>query len=117
MAADQHVVEHRQLLEQGRLLEGAHEAERGDAAGAQARDVPSLEQHPSRRGRVEAADDVEGGGLAGAVRTDQAADLAPLDREREIVDRAEAAKPPAQPLDLEDPWHALPARVAGPRRG
>jgi hypothetical protein len=113
VAADQHVVEHRQLLEQGGLLEGAHQAERGDAAGAQARDVPPLEQHPPRRRRIEAADDVEGRGLAGAVRADQAADLARLDREREVVHRREAAEAPAEPLDLEDrcqcpPHHVLP---------
>ena len=110
VTADQHVIEHRQLLEQGGLLEGAHQAERGDAAGAQARDVQPLEQHLARGRRIEAADDVEGGGLAGAVRADQAANFARLDREREIVHGRDTAEPPAEPLDLEDPWHVLPNR-------
>ena len=55
-------------------LEGAADAQAGDLVGGQAGDVPAAEKDLSVGGREHAADDVECGGLAGAVGADEAMD-------------------------------------------
>ena len=82
---------------------------------------------------VEAVDDVEHRGLAGAVRADDGADLALADIERDVGDRLHAAERERDVLDREQhvagrdvvarpalscrpsPWRRAPARL--PRRG
>ena len=53
-------------------------------------------------GPVQAVDQVEDRGLAGAVRPDQRRDAAFLDRKRAAVDRVDAAEGLAQIADLEE---------------
>ena len=52
----------------------------------------ALEQHLPAGGLVDAADDVEHGGLAGTVRSDQAADLSLVDGEGEAVEGDDATE-------------------------
>ncbi len=52
--ADQKIVEDGRILEQFDVLEGARDAELGDAVGRLAGDVPLLEENPARRRRVDA---------------------------------------------------------------
>ena len=76
-------------LEHGRLLELAADAELGDLRPRRAwsgRALPSKE-HVAVVGPGLAGDDVHHRGLAGAVRADDGAHLAGLDRERQIVER------------------------------
>ena len=59
-------------------------------------------EHDVASGRlVVAADDVEGRGLAGAVRADQPVDLALVHSEGKIVDGGEAAEMPGQFVNFE----------------
>ena len=57
-----------------------------------------------RRSRIRARlarDDVHHGGLAGAVRADDAEQLARIDVQREIVERLEAVEADGQVLEIE----------------
>ena len=78
--------------EQPGVLEAATEPARGAPRGPSVRDVAAAEHDPAAVGGDEAADQVEQRGLAGAVRTDDADDLALGDGERHVVDGADAAE-------------------------
>jgi hypothetical protein len=58
--------------------------------------------------RVEPGDDVEGGGLAGAVRADQTDDLARLGVEGDAVERDDPAEMLGHILDLEEGQGGIP---------
>ena len=80
-------------LEHGRLLELAADAELGDLRLVERGEiVRAVEIDVALVRPGLAGDHVHHGGLAGAVRTDDRAHLAGLDREREIVERAEAVE-------------------------
>jgi hypothetical protein len=102
MAADQHVLEDGQLMEQRRRLKGADQPVLGDPAGLEARYGPAAIADRARVRAIEAADHVEGRRLAGAVRADQAADLALFHPEGEIAHRGETAEPLADAIQLEE---------------
>ena len=72
------VVQHAHAPEEGQVLEGAGDAQGGDAVGPQVGDVPPLEEDAAPLGMVVAADGVDEGGLAGAVGADDGQDLAPV---------------------------------------
>src|ERR1700730_3974372 len=92
VAANQEVREHGGGFEQFDVLEGAGDAEPGDAIGGLLRDVLILEKNPSRGRAVDARDQVEDGTLAGTVRPDDREYLALLHRERDGIDRLQAAE-------------------------
>src|SRR5215204_6327196 len=91
-ASGHDVVERRHAFEQGDVLERA-----GDAV-ARRLEWPHpcarrpLEGDAALLGRVEAVDDVEHRGLAGAVRADDGANFAATDIERDIAQRLHAAE-------------------------
>ena len=82
---------YRQVAEHARDLERAHQAARRDLVRAEAGDRHVAERHFAGVGALDAGDDVDEGGLAGAVRADQAADLAGRERDRDAVVGGEAA--------------------------
>ena len=92
----------RQLGEDLGDLEGARHAELATrwCAGRSVMSRPS-KQDAARGRREEAADQIEEGGLAGAVGADHGAQLARLDRERDVVDGDQAAEGARDVLDLE----------------
>ena len=53
-------------------------------------------------GREQPADHADGRGLAGAVRAEEADDLAAVDREVDMVDHGPAAEALGQALDVDD---------------
>src|SRR5688572_10299160 len=65
------------------------------------RPVPPVEDDPSLVGMVEAADDVEERGLAGAVRADDGDDLAARDLEADLRERGQRAEAHAHALYLQ----------------
>ena len=112
---------HHHVLERGEPGEGLHELER--PREAQAADRVGLEPDQGRvvegdravARRVEAGDQVEHGGLAGAVGPDEPDDLAGRDREVEPVDGLQPAEALAEPADLQTRGHAAaPRRAAAP---
>ena len=78
--ADHHVVEHGHVLERRRHLEGAPDAEPRVLLGRGARHVGAVERDAAGGRQRVAGEAVEEGRLAGAVRADQADDLALVDR-------------------------------------
>ena len=70
------VLQHRHLRERLHDLEGAREPEPRDLVGPHPGDVAAVEEHASGGRRMHAGDQIDQGGLAGAIRSDQAEDLA-----------------------------------------
>src|SRR6058998_2071479 len=70
-----------------------------------ARDVLAVEDDGAGLGRQEPRDAVEEGGLAGAVRADEAGDRPPLDREVHSVQRAHAVEAARETADREEGRH------------
>ena len=113
------VLEHGHVRPQMDVLEGAGDAARGDVARWQAGRSLAAELDLAARQRQHAGDQVEDRALAGAVRADQADDLARPDLEADLVDRDQAAEPLARLVDLEQHVAGAPdvrARAAAPRR-
>ena len=102
VAADQQVVQHRGVLEQLDVLEGAGDAASRRWCGGDAGDVLALENEAAAGRLVDAADEVEDRGLAGAVGADDGEDLALLHVEGDPVDRADAAEVDREVLGLEE---------------
>src|SRR5438034_2563038 len=98
------VVLHGNLAERSRELERAGDAPAADLVRAIPRDVLVLEQHLTGRG-LEAADYVEQGGLAGAVRSDEPEHLAALDGEMDAIQSLDAPEALADPPRLEQDAH------------
>src|ERR1700737_2331351 len=88
--ADQKVAEHGGILEQFDILEGAGDAEPGDAEGGRLGNVLILEINPARGRAVDPRDQVEDRAFAGPVGTDDREYLALLYREADGIDRLEA---------------------------
>jgi hypothetical protein len=102
VTAEADIVEHAQRMKQGRALKSPDQPKLGERAGLSPRDVlPEIDDLAAGR-RVEAADDVEGRGLAGAVRTDQAMNRTRIDIEAEVVDGNDTAKGANQIANLEN---------------
>src|SRR5215217_3153755 len=89
LQADAHVLQYRQVREHGRNLEGADDAHARDLGRARARDVAAVEQDLPGTGHQEFSEEVEAGGLAGAVRADERVDMAALDAQVDIAHGSE----------------------------
>ena len=87
---DLDVLAHRERRERVRVLERPRETGAAAAVRGPAGDVSALELDPALRRPVEAAQDVHERRLAGAVRADQADDLAPPQLERDLAQRLHA---------------------------
>ena len=92
MGADPDVVEHRKIGKQSDVLEGAADADFGDPVRRPLQDAHAFHQDVAGARLVEPAEAVEERGLAGAVRPDQAEDLALMHVERHAVQRDDAAE-------------------------
>ena len=112
---DADVLEHRQVREDGRDLERAHEPEPGDVGRLQARDVAALVDDRALGRRQELGQEVEAGGLAGAVRADERMDRAAPDLEIDTVDRGEALELLGQALRRQDDVVGHESRAVFPR--
>ena len=73
-----------------------------DQASAVPRLGTAVQQHPALGRRGEAEDDAEQGGLAGAVRADQAGELAGRYRERDAAEDLAAAESDAYVLQAQE---------------
>src|SRR5262249_37776099 len=77
---------------QSKVLEGAADADLGNAVRGPREDALAFEQDVARHRRVEAAEAIEQRGLAGAGRGDQAEQAAPGNGKRDTVDGPDAAE-------------------------
>ena len=92
VGADPDIVEHREIGKQRDVLEGAADADFGDLVRRAGQDALALEQDIALAGLIEPGEAIEERGLAGAVRSDQAEDLALVHVERHAVQRDDAAE-------------------------
>ena len=112
VAADHHVLQRRHLGEQPDVLEGARDARLGHLVHRAGLVGLAAELEAAAVGDVQAGDDVEEGGLAGAVGADQAVDLAALDGDAHVGQRLQAAETLADAGDLENGLcHVVSLRV------
>ena len=110
-AADEHVLEHGHRAEQLDVLERARDPAPDDPVRRRAQQALAVEDDLALVRLVQPRDQVEERRLAGAVRADQADDLALADVERDVVDRDDPAEPPRHVLDREQ-GHAETLRRA-----
>src|SRR5690349_9397367 len=92
MSSDQQVLQQSGVGEQLDVLERARDAQPSDAIRRNVGDVPVLEEQPARGRCVYAADQVEDGRLASAVRADDGKYLARLHIEAYRVDCTDTAE-------------------------
>jgi hypothetical protein len=101
------------MFEHRGLLEFAPDAGVRDLRFGEAQEVDVLpEEGAARIGARFAGDDVHHGSFAGAVRADDAAQLAGFDGERKRVERLEAVEADADVFEIED--RAVPDRRLRP---
>src|SRR5499427_3056264 len=109
-AAGHDVVERRHAAKQGNVLEGARNAAARRLVGTHAGTGFSLERDATLLRMIEAVDDVEHRGLAGAVWADDGANLAAPDVECDLGQRAHAAEGQRHVLDRQQRGVGLAAR-------
>src|SRR5205823_1184421 len=105
------VLEHGQAGEELEVLERAGQAQPGPAVGREGQEVVRLEVDRAGVGLEHTAHTVEERGLAGAVGSDQADDLAGVDPQGDAVEGGDAAEVDGDVLDFEEwaPHDRLPA--------
>src|SRR5262245_57623616 len=87
------------------------DAELEDAARTRPRDVLAEKADATGRGREQAGDRLQGGGLAGAIGADQGDELALLGFQRELTDGLHLAVAADEPLDAEHALTSVPDRL------
>ena len=100
MIGDLDIVQDRQVGKQADVLEGPGDAPLRDLIGFEADQAFAVELHLAGSRFIDAGHQVEGGGLAGAVRADQADQLALVDFHIEVGDRFQAAELFGQLIDF-----------------
>src|SRR5262245_54583053 len=98
--------------EHGRDLERAHEPHACDGVRLRGRDVVALVEDAPGAGLQELGDQIEAGGLARAVGTDQGMNGAATDPQVNVSNRREPSKVLRQAAGLDDVLLAHEARVA-----
>src|SRR4051794_26926762 len=92
MPSNQQVLQQSRVGEQLYVLECTRDAQPSDAIRRDIGDILVLEEQPAGCRRIDAADQVEDGRLASAVRANDGEDLAGLHIEAHRVDRSNPAK-------------------------
>ena len=90
---------HREIEIEGRLLE--HDADPRERRGRGVPDIVAEHHDTARIGDEEAAQDLEQGGLARTVRSEQADELPARDLEAHFVERLQRPVGLAEPLHLQ----------------
>ena len=115
MAADQNVVGERHAGEGHVVLERPHQSARRNCVHLQAVDAFATKRDRSGAWRDDAGNEIEGRGLASAVRPDQSQDLAGAQIERQVLDRRQTTEVFGQTADGDERGCAHVARRAGQR--
>jgi hypothetical protein len=102
LQGDAHVLQHGHVREHGGNLERAHQSEAGHVGRRHRGDVLALEDDAAAGRAQELGQQVEAGGLAGAVRPNQRMDAAPRDTQVNAADRGKSGKFLGKTLGFED---------------
>ena len=111
LQGDAYVLQHREVGEHGRDLEGTHQAHAGDGVRLRIGDVMAPVEDAAGRGLQELANEVEAGGLAGTVGADQGVDGAAAHLEVNVFNGGETPKFLTKAACLNDVISAHEARV------
>ena len=103
--ADRHVVEDTQVRHHAQVLERARDAETGHLMGLQCGNVGIVKKDGTGREGREAGDQIEQGGLAGAVRADEADAFTSSHLTGEALNGTYPAEMAADILDIEQWGH------------
>ena len=98
---DHHVLENGHGRKERQVLEGARDTERGDPVSWHRQQVGTLVPNRTFARLVDTAHHVEHRGLARPVRSDEATDLAAVDRERQTVESHDAPETNGHAIDVE----------------
>jgi len=109
------IFQYGQLGERLDDLMGPRDALPRDTVRRLAGDVDAAKSDMTAVGGEYSVDQVEDGRLAGAVRSNEAEDLALADCKAQLIDGPQPAEPLAQVLDLEQRRHSSTALVRGQR--
>jgi hypothetical protein len=90
LQGDAHILEHAEMREDGRNLEGAHEAAAGHVGRLHGRDIAAVIADRASAGRQELGQEIEAGCLSRPVRPDQRMDRAAANLETDVVHGDEA---------------------------
>src|ERR1700733_1003008 len=90
--ADLHVLADRQAAKQPHRLERPHHAGMRKAVAGKPGAIALADKNAAGERPLKTGKDIDQRGLAGAVRTDEAEDLAPLQRHTDVIYRDEAAE-------------------------
>lgn len=101
MQADAHVVLDGHVIKQADILERTRDTQLVGLRGVHARSIAAIEQNRAHRRLIHLSQQVEDGGLARAVRADQAGDFRLADNQVEILDGMQAAEIDAQVARLQ----------------
>ena len=108
IGAEQQIFLHRQVAEDAAAFGHQRQPAFDDLVRGKRGDVAAAEHHPlARKGTRDAGDGFQERGLAGAVGAEDRHDLAPVDTERDAVERAMQAIGQAEIVDLK---HRRPLR-------
>src|SRR5215469_4478253 len=92
MLAYQDVLQHRHIVEEPDILEGPGNTPPEYPIRGKAVDRPTIEAHLTAIRLVYPGDEIEDGGLSGAVRADDAEDLAFVDRDIDTIHGGQTAE-------------------------
>src|SRR3974390_2621808 len=100
MPSDHDVFQHAHAAEDLQILKGAREPLAREIVRGEPGDRLPAEPDLAVVGTIDAGNEIEQGGFAGAVRTDDREHLAGIDRQGDGVDGAQSAEGARQTLDL-----------------
>jgi len=96
---DEQVFEHRHVLEEHDVLEGARDSQSHDPVRRRPNQVLAVEEDAAAVRAIQPRDQIEERRLSGTVRPDQPDDLSFLHRKRDVGQRDDAAEPPRDLLN------------------
>ena len=102
LPVEEHVLIHRELVDQREILIDGIDAERPGVVDRLQHDLSPVQEDRARAGRLEAAEDLEQGGLARAVVADQPEYLAASQPQVHVGQRGHHAVALGDVLDAED---------------
>jgi hypothetical protein len=92
MKGDFNIVKDRQFLKKPNILKGSGDTQRSTLIGSQAGNIPVVEVDMATGGSEDTGKQVEYGGLAGPVGSDQADQFTPADLDTVICQGGDAAE-------------------------
>jgi hypothetical protein len=101
MLAYHDIFQHRHVLEKPDILKCTRNAELGSAIRLEPTEIFSIEKYLTLIGRQDTTQDVEHGGLARAIRTDDGVNVTVSDLQIHVTQRVKATEALGYALDIE----------------